>query len=144
MEKIFFTKNAEETKALAGKLARTWKGGDVVGLVGDLGAGKTTFVQGVAGALSMKRAVRSPTFLRFQVYKVTSDKPQVTSFVHVDAYRIKKPEQLLELGLEDYLGRNDKLVLIEWAEKVKKSLPRNTQWLRFQYGKKEGERQIIM
>ena len=141
--KTFYTRNAEETQALAAKLLKTWRGGNVIGLVGDLGAGKTTFVQGVAKALGVKRAVRSPTFLRLQVYKVRKViKSKVKNFVHVDAYRIKNPEQLLELGLEEYLGRNDTLIVIEWAERVKKILPKRIRWIRFGYGKQEGERKF--
>ncbi|MBI4281777.1 tRNA (adenosine(37)-N6)-threonylcarbamoyltransferase complex ATPase subunit type 1 TsaE [Candidatus Uhrbacteria bacterium] len=166
--KTFHTKNAEETQALAAKLVKQWRGGDVIGLVGDLGAGKTTFVQGVAKALGVKRAVRSPTFLRMQVYPVpviairqpaekqshgvgiaaSSDRgrsPRNDSFkyfVHIDAYRIKNPEELQELGLEDYLGRTDTLIVIEWAERVKKILPRKMRWIRFGYGKREGDRTV--
>lgn len=129
---------------LAARLVKTWRGGDVIGLVGDLGAGKTTFVQGVAKALSIKRAVRSPTFLRLQVYKIPkrSTLYAIRFFVHVDAYRIKNPEQLLELGLEDYLGHKDTLIVIEWAEKIKKILPKRMHWIRFDYGMKEGERKF--
>ncbi|MDO8581898.1 MAG: tRNA (adenosine(37)-N6)-threonylcarbamoyltransferase complex ATPase subunit type 1 TsaE [bacterium] len=140
--KTFYTKNAEETQELAARLVKTWKGGDVVGLVGDLGAGKTTFVQGVAKALGIKRAVKSPTFLRMQVYELTTYNLQLTTFIHIDAYRIKKPEQLLELGLEDYLGRKDTLIVIEWAEKIKRILPKRMRWIRFDYGNREGERKF--
>lgn len=131
--KIFYTDNAEEMKELAARLVKQWRGGDVIGLVGELGSGKTTFAQGVAKALGIKRPVRSPTFLRMQVYKIPkrSTLYPVRYFVHVDAYRIKKPEQLLELGLEDYLGCKDTLIVIEWAEKVKKILPRRMRWIRF-------------
>ena len=149
MKKTFYTKNAEETKELAARMVKNWRRGDVVGLVGDLGAGKTTFVQGVAKALGVKRAVRSPTFLRLQVYKVhqvrksiKSVKSNIKFFVHIDAYRIKKLEELLEIGFEDYCGRKDTLVLIEWAERVKKILPKRTLWIRFEYGKHEGERKF--
>lgn len=142
MKKFFYTKNVEETQALAAKLVKTWKGGDVVGLVGDLGAGKTTFVQGVAKALGIKRAVRSPTFLRMQVYRLQIKDYRLQYLVHVDAYRIKKPEQILELGLEEYLGRKDTLIVIEWAEKVKKILPKRTRWIRCDYGENEGERKF--
>lgn len=165
--KIFHTKNAEETQALAARLVKTWRGGDVVGLVGNLGAGKTTFVQGVAKALGIKRAVRSPTFLRMQVYPVSviartptavggrgnlhatrllrrARNDDVKYFVHIDAYRIKNPEQLLELGLEEYLGRKDLLIVIEWAEKIKKILPRRMRWIRFGYGKRQGERKFLI
>lgn len=142
MQKIFYTKNAEETKELAARLVKTWKGGDVVGLVGDLGAGKTTFVQGVAKALGVKRVVRSPTFLRMQVYRIRNYELGIMNFVHIDAYRIKNPEQLLELGLEDYLGRKNTLIVIEWAEKIKKILPKKMRWIRFDYGKRDGERKF--
>ncbi len=162
MKKTFYTKNAEETQVLAARLVKQWRGGDVVGLVGDLGAGKTTFVQGGAKALGIKRAVRSPTFLRMQVYPVPviarsrkrrgnlhvvrllrrARNDDLKYFVHIDAYRIKNPEQLLELGLEEYLGRKDTLIVIEWAEKVKKILPRRMRWIRFEHGKKEGERKF--
>lgn len=132
MKKII-TNSSEETKELAQKLAKDLQGGEVLGLIGNLGAGKTVFTQGLAEELGIKEIVNSPTFVLMKIYaisnkqKATSDKRlAISKLIHVDAYRINNPEELLDIGLDEYFNNKDYLVVIEWADKIKKILPLNS------------------
>ena len=120
MSKII-TNSEKETKAWAKKLSKQLTGGRVVSLEGNLGSGKTVIVKAVAKALGIKEIVNSPTFVLMKVYKVRSG--PIKNLVHVDAYRLDGATELLEIGLADYLGQPDSLVLIEWGDKVKEILP---------------------
>ena len=108
----FFCRTAEETKAVAKDLALTLEGGELVLLDGVLGAGKTTFVQGLAEALHAKTGARSPTFTVMNIYP--TNHPTIKELVHLDFYRLTKPEDASVLGLEDWLGRADAVVVAEW------------------------------
>lgn len=112
----------------------------VVALVGDLGAGKTVFVQGFAKALGIKRHLPSPTFLIFRNYDL-----QATGFsrlYHVDVYRLTDSGELDVLDFDKILAEPRNIVLIEWADKIKEILPKDTIWLNFTHGGKETERII--
>ena len=112
------TASAEETQALAARLAAEMPPGTVLCLHGDLGAGKTCFVQGLAKALKVRRPVGSPTFTLINEYRGKGGR-----LAHIDLYRIRGPEDAYGLGLEDYLFRYDGIVAIEWAERVAELLP---------------------
>ncbi|MBI4599222.1 tRNA (adenosine(37)-N6)-threonylcarbamoyltransferase complex ATPase subunit type 1 TsaE [Candidatus Uhrbacteria bacterium] len=105
--------SAEETKRIAADFARMLRGGEVVLLEGGLGSGKTTFVQGVAEALGISEPVRSPTFAVLQTYPISSHSV-IRELVHMDAYRLKSPEDIADLGLEEWLGRPDVVFFMEW------------------------------
>jgi tRNA threonylcarbamoyladenosine biosynthesis protein TsaE len=102
----------EETLALAKKLARTFKGDEVVFLIGELGAGKTVFAKGIAAGLGLKNThqVCSPTFTLMNVYFAR------VPIYHFDLYRLAKAAEITELGFEDYIGEG--VVVVEWAEKI--------------------------
>lgn len=143
----FITKNANATKKLAGKLAKEiLKSGPhknharVVALVGDLGAGKTTFTQGFAKALGIKERMVSPTFLIFRVYELP--KSDFNFFYHVDAYRIDDPKELNPLKFKESLKEPGNIFLIEWAEKIRKILPKDAIWVELSHGKHPTERII--
>ena len=108
------------TKAIGAALAGLLGPGDVVGLAGDLGAGKTRLVQGAADALGTDGPVLSPTFMLVREYD--GDPP----VHHVDAYRLSGPLELEDLGLEDVLSA-DAVVFVEWADRVAAALPES--WL---------------
>ena len=108
------------TKAIGAALAGLLDPGDVVGLAGDLGAGKTRLVQGAADALGAEGPVLSPTFMLVREYD--GDPP----VHHVDAYRLSGPLELEDLGLEDVLSA-DAVVFVEWADRVAAALPES--WL---------------
>ena len=111
------TKSAAETQALAAALAAELPPGTVLCLHGDLGAGKTCFVQGLARALGVRRPVGSPTFTLINEYKAA--KP----LAHIDLYRIRGAGDAFGLGLDDYLCHYPGIVAIEWAERVAELLP---------------------
>jgi tRNA threonylcarbamoyladenosine biosynthesis protein TsaE len=108
------------TKAIGAALAGLLGPGDVVGLSGDLGAGKTRLVQGAAAALGVEGPVLSPTFMLVREYDGDLD------VHHVDAYRLSGPLELEDLGLEEVLAA-DAVVFVEWADRVTAALPES--WL---------------
>ena len=136
------TNSAEETKELAAKIVGQLKGGEVIGLVGELGAGKTVFVQGLAEGLGISEVVNSPTFVLMKTYEVESRKSKVVSLIHVDVYRLSNSQELKEIGIEEYLGQKDTVVVIEWAEKVEDLLPEGSMMIHFDMGKGESQRVI--
>jgi tRNA threonylcarbamoyladenosine biosynthesis protein TsaE len=110
---------AADMKRLGEALGRALQPGDVVGLVGPLGAGKTTFVQGVARGLEVPqgRHVQSPTFA------LVNEHPGRVPLVHADFYRINEEAELAELGLEDAYDRA--AVLIEWVDRFRDTVPKD-------------------
>ena len=131
------TESAEETRALARRLAQTLKPGDVVLLMGELGAGKTTFVQGLAEGLGLDpKRVTSPTFVLIQEYTREGGMP----LYHVDAYRVRDPRELLEVGLEEYFERPG-VTVIEWGDKVRELVPPDAIEVHFEV--LEGDRRRI-
>ncbi|MEK7629984.1 MAG: tRNA (adenosine(37)-N6)-threonylcarbamoyltransferase complex ATPase subunit type 1 TsaE [Patescibacteria group bacterium] len=111
----------------------------VFALSGDLGAGKTTFIQGFVKGLGIKNRLTSPTFLIFRRYKLRVKSYE--SFFHVDAYRLKKTKELDVLGLKNEIADPKNIIAIEWAERIKKILPKNSVWLKFEHHR-ENERII--
>lgn len=115
-------KNEKETIEYGRKLAKKLKGGDVLCLYGELGAGKTTLVKGIAEGMGIKQKITSPTFALMNVYEGERKKVKGKSLVHIDTYRLKDEEELLEIGAEDYIGAPDTITVIEWPEKLNKLL----------------------
>lgn len=104
----------------------------VVALYGDLGSGKTTFVQGVAAALGIEEAIVSPTFVIMKQYPVSSH-PFIKQLIHIDAYRLEKPEQVSVLEWDELVANPDNLIIVEWPEKISEFLPEQVSELRFTY-----------
>lgn len=133
------TKSAYETKRLGKSSAEklTGRKGNqalILGLKGDLGGGKTTFLQGFAKGLKIKQKILSPTFVimkRYKLYNSTSE--QFGNFYHFDCYRIQKPKEILDLGFRKIISYPKNIVAIEWAERIKSILPRNTIWINFEF-----------
>jgi tRNA threonylcarbamoyladenosine biosynthesis protein TsaE len=114
---LFASESPEETHQLGARLGRVLDGGDVVALSGDLGAGKTAFVQGIARGLEVRSArVASPSFT------IVNEHAGRVPLFHVDLYRIGDPGELEEIGLRDYFGRGG-VVAIEWFERAPELLP---------------------
>ena len=141
---IVKTKNSKETKELGKMLAQEIKSGLIICLSGELGSGKTTFTQGFLQGLKIKGPYTSPTFVIMKHYKakVQSLKSKVIKNVyHIDAYRIKEKD-ILGLGWEEMIQDGKSIILVEWAERIKKIIPRNSLWINFKWIN-ENEREII-
>ena len=115
---IFISPSAIETHQFAETLAPKLKPGSCLILIGNLGVGKTTFVQGLARGLGVSDPVISPTFTLLREYAGR------VPLYHVDAYRISRIDELREIGLEDYM-MSEGVVAIEWGEKATGLLPKN-------------------
>lgn len=144
MEKTIITKSAQETKKLAANLAcqifhcpklSLGQGAGVIGLIGDLGSGKTTFTQGFAKGLGVKGNISSPTFVLEKIYELSGKNHR--HLIHIDAYRIEKPKELIELGFKNLIRDSRNIILIEWADKIKKILPKNCVKIFFSHKGKE-------
>lgn len=139
MVKFYLTKSPFQTKKLGEILAREVqkiklkKRAFVLGLVGGLGGGKTTFLQGFAKALGIKEKILSPTFILMKKFKIENCKLKIENFFHIDCYRIKKTKEILDLGFKEIISNPQNIVAIEWADKVKKNLPKNSLILKFQF-----------
>ncbi|MCR4280209.1 MAG: tRNA (adenosine(37)-N6)-threonylcarbamoyltransferase complex ATPase subunit type 1 TsaE [Candidatus Komeilibacteria bacterium] len=142
MEKKIKSRNEADTLNTAKKFVAEFTGGEVVALSGELGAGKTIFCKGLAQGLGYKKVITSPTFVLMKVYH--PDHPVIKNFVHVDCYRVDSSDDLSGIGLGDYLKRNDTVVAIEWAEKVKDLLSqaRKVYKVKIKSGKGDLERTI--
>lgn len=148
------TKNFKETKKVAALLAKEVvrlhkKGALVLALEGELGSGKTTFVQGFAEALGIKEKVLSPTFILLKIYSLKrrgriKSKLRIRHLAHIDCYRLGSHKDLLHLGFADLLKDRDAIILIEWADRVKKILPKNSLRIKFKHGTKLNERIITI
>ncbi|HJX59059.1 MAG TPA: tRNA (adenosine(37)-N6)-threonylcarbamoyltransferase complex ATPase subunit type 1 TsaE [Patescibacteria group bacterium] len=134
------TQSAEETKDFGRKTAANLNGGQTLALTGDLGSGKTTFVQGFAEGLGHIGRIISPTFILMRKYDLPDG-----DFYHVDLYRFEDnvEKEVENIGLRDIWGNKDNIVVIEWAEKIKNLLPENTKWLKFEMVG-ENERKITV
>lgn len=119
-------KSARETQRIAVILAKEIlkmphrKKAFVLALAGNLGAGKTTFLQGFAKGLGVKGKINSPTFVIMK---------RSGTFYHLDCYRIQKPKDILDLGLKEILNNPRNVIAIEWADKIKKIIPKETIWI---------------
>lgn len=116
------SKNINDTKNIAQGILSEIKPGQLLALVGNLGAGKTVFVKALAEALGVEDNVTSPTFVLMKVYNTKHEK--IKKLVHVDCYRLEGKEDLADIGLSEYIEDENNLVVIEWADKIK-NLPDN-------------------
>jgi len=143
MEK-FQTKNEKRTEKLGEEIGRKilkeklGKIAKILALEGDLGGGKTTFLKGFAKGLGIKEKILSPTFVIAKRFEVSGSRFQY--FYHIDCYRIEKPREILDLGFREIIKDPKNIVAIEWADKIKKILPKEVIKIKFKIlGKKERE-----
>lgn len=126
---FYLSRSAEETQKRAGDFAReitkkaSWKTGIVIGLEGELGAGKTTFTKGFAKGLGVKSKISSPTFVLMKYYKLGT--AGYKFLFHLDAYRLKDHNDLAKLGAKEIFNDPKNIVLVEWSDRVRKILPKN-------------------
>lgn len=135
MVKEFHTDSPAATARVAAGIAADLQPGTVIALHGDLGAGKTCFTQGLADALGIQQDIVSPT------YTLVSEYHGRLKLNHIDLYRVRNPNEALNLGIEDYLFP-DGVTVIEWAERIASLLPANTMHIRLEPGNRECERTI--
>lgn len=103
----------------------------VLALQGDLGAGKTTFTKALAQSFGVTETVTSPTFVIEKIYKITH--PEFDHFIHIDAYRIERSEELAKLGWNAIVNNPRNLIVIEWPERVADLIPADAETLRFTF-----------
>lgn len=118
----------EQTEQIAADFAIKATPGTVVAIYGELGAGKTVFARGFARGLGVTETVSSPTFTIMQEYKLDKDSKTkgISWFYHLDLYRIENPESALVFGVDEYLSNDNAVLLVEWAERIEKLLPKDT------------------
>jgi tRNA threonylcarbamoyladenosine biosynthesis protein TsaE len=138
----YLTKSAQETKRLGEKIGANLKPGDLLACFGQLGGGKTTFLQGVAKALGIKERILSPTFILMRQYELPYQKRGIERFYHWDWYRICGEKEALAAGFGENLLDPKAVVAVEWAENAPQALPRKRIEVHFEYGEKEKERKI--
>lgn len=117
--KVYTTRSPKETQNLGKKIAKSLKDKRTLCLYGELGSGKTTFIQGFAQGLGIKKRIISPTFIFMREYPLKNGK----QFYHLDCYRLKKLNEAKNLGLSYFFDNPSNIIAIEWAEKIRKILP---------------------
>jgi len=159
MSNIFFTNSAEQTQKLGEKIAKKILGAPqkseavVLGLRGDLGGGKTTFLQGFAKGLGIREKILSPTFVIMKCFHLPSLRAKrsnlktgllrrlrpprndeaFTDFYHIDCYRLKNYKDILELGFREIIKNPKNIVAIEWPEKIEPALPEDIILIKFKF-----------
>ena len=123
----FAVKSANELQYIAQRMAKFLFPGAFLALNGDLGAGKTTFTQGLAKGLGVEEEISSPTFTIIKQY----DELELPLY-HMDVYRIERPEEMEDLGYEEYFYGNG-VTVVEWAENIKELWPKEYLEIRFNY-----------
>jgi tRNA threonylcarbamoyladenosine biosynthesis protein TsaE len=132
------TTNYKQTQKLGAKFAKeillsktSQKNAVVVALSGNLGGGKTTFLQGFAKGLGVKEKILSPTYVIMKKFVIPAKAG--IQFFHFDCYRLNKPEDILELGFEKIISNPKNIIAVEWPEKIKKVLPKNIIKINFKF-----------
>lgn len=117
-----------KAETAAKKIATQIKGGEIIALIGELGSGKTTFTKALGKALGIKRNISSPTFVMMQEFEVPAKKsvarPKLYLY-HLDLYRTKNFTEVKSLGITQWWGHPETITVIEWADKILSSLPKN-------------------
>jgi tRNA threonylcarbamoyladenosine biosynthesis protein TsaE len=139
--KSLIAKTEKETKEIAQAFAKNIRFGAVIALIGDLGAGKTVFAKAFAKELGVKEEINSPTFNIIKTYQIKNREKNNRVFCHVDAYRLNNYQELLEIGIEEYLNDYNTIVLIEWADKIKELLPKDAYVIRIKH--KENTKRVF-
>jgi tRNA threonylcarbamoyladenosine biosynthesis protein TsaE len=131
------TKSPDDTRALAAELAPLARPGDLVLLGGELGAGKTVFVQGFARALGVTERITSPTFVLVHSYDGR------IPLIHLDVYRLDHLQELVDLGIAELLDEGG-VTLIEWGDVVASALPADFLQVRMEFGEDDDERLLVL
>lgn len=138
----YFTEKPEETKEVGRDLAldlKPEKRALVFGLKGDLGAGKTTFLQGFAKGLGVRSRITSPTYVIMNRFPLKKSK--FVNFYHIDCYRLEDVGEMKVLGFEEIVKDKRNIVCVEWPERIKRILPKETVMIEFAVS--EGDKRRI-
>jgi len=128
----FFSRSPEQTRRLGMRMGKMLQTGDLICLQGELGAGKTTLVQGLAQGWGALDPVSSPTFVLVNVYR----RPDAGQLFHLDAYRLESAAEAEELDLDYLLGQGP--LVVEWPERITGTLPPDRLWAQLEYQSEEG------
>ncbi len=139
------TNSFEETRKVGEEFTSHLSAGDVICLKGDLGAGKTTFMQGLAKGLGITQRIISPTFIILRKYEITlNNQPLPVKYLyHIDLYRTETQDDIKGLGLPEILQETDAIIAIEWSEKLGSLLPKKRWEIAFEWIS-ETQRKIII
>lgn len=135
----YLSRSAAHTEQLGARLGALLQRGDVLCLIGDLGAGKTAFARGVAAGWRSTTAVTSPTFVLIHEHQRAQDSMRLH---HVDAYRLTRLEDAALLGLEDIFA-SDSAVIIEWADRIAPLLPSDRLWIAFEFAQDNEQARLL-
>jgi len=138
MSETIILRGLKDMETFGKEFSKNLNPGSVIALVGPLGAGKTTLTQSIARGLGISEKLTSPTFTIIQEYESGR-----LPLYHFDVYRVYDPEELFEMGFEDYL-RRDGVCIIEWADLIEDMLPEDTIRINLDYTENEGERSLII
>jgi tRNA threonylcarbamoyladenosine biosynthesis protein TsaE len=146
MKKEFHKKDIEDiSKEILNKIVKIKNSNaTVVGLSGDLGAGKTTLTKALARELGIKKDIVSPTFVIMKIYELEKNSKHFSRFkklIHIDAYRLNSHLELLNLGFLELVNDKDNLIIIEWPEIVEKCLDKDTCFIKLEH--KDEDTRII-
>ena len=133
----FFSRSPEQTRRVGMRLGGLLQPGDVICLQGELGAGKTTLVQGLAQGWGSLDPVTSPTFIIVNIYR-RSEEGQL---FHMDAYRLDSAPEAAELDLDEMLAQGS--LLVEWPERIQEILPGDCMWISFEYVAEENRQMLL-
>ena len=112
----------------------------VLALSGELGSGKTTFIQGLAKTLGIREKVQSPTFVLAKWYALAKRFKPLRHFIHIDAYRFERVSEAKRLGLDKTFRNNEAVIAVEWAERIRKLVPPGATPIQFKHGRHPHER----
>jgi tRNA threonylcarbamoyladenosine biosynthesis protein TsaE len=138
MKKTFITDNSRQTQKLGELLARELKGSEIICLTGELGGGKTTFAQGVLEGLGVKGPHTSPTFIVMRQHRKKDQ-----SIYHLDVYRAGA-EDIINLGWEEIIADKKNVIIVEWADRIKRIVPKRAVWINFEHQKDINKRKITL
>lgn len=140
----FVSRSPAETRRIAAQFIRSLAASGrtpfVIGLQGDLGAGKTAFIQGMGRTLGIQGRIQSPTFVIVRRHRLSKPFVGRHHLVHVDAYRLATLREARNIGLGRILNDPDAIVAVEWADRIKRLIPNGAYWVRFRHGRHHCER----
>ena len=136
--KTLTMKNEDDTRRFGLELAEKLTPGSIIALIGDLGTGKTALTKYIAEGLGVTDTITSPTFTIVKEYESGR-----LPLYHFDVYRITDPEDMYEIGYEEYFFGNG-VSVVEWADMIEELLPPETIVINIEYGEYEGERKYVV